>query len=222
VSGVPDRAGRRRFIVVEGPIGVGKTSLAGRLAERLDSELLLERAEENPFLQRFYADPRGAAFPAQLYFLFQRSQQLDALRQGDLFREALVADFLFDKDRLFARLNLDAHELALYEQVYRRMVVEAPAPDLVVYLQAPAEVLMQRIARRGRPGEEHIEPAYLERISDAYLEFFYHFNAAPLLIVNAAEINPVDSEADFAQLLRRIETVDAGKHYFNPAPLGLG
>ncbi len=214
-------AGSRRFVVVEGPIGVGKTSLARRLAERLDSALLLEQAEENPFLERFYAEPRNAAFPAQLYFLFQRSRQLEALRQRDLFRDALIADFMFDKDRLFARLNLDEAELDLYDQVYRRLAVGAPTPDLVVYLQAPPDVLMTRIRRRGRPGEHRIDLDYLRRLSDAYLEFFYHFDAAPLLIVNAAQINPVDSDEDFDVLLRRIETVEAGKHYFNPVPLGL-
>ncbi len=205
-------------IVVEGPIGVGKTSLARRLARSLGAELLLERAEENPFLERFYRDPRGAALPTQLHFLFQRARQLRALRQGDLFRRALVADFLLEKDRLFARLNLDEDELALYEQVYASLAPEAPPPDLVVYLQAPVEVLLERIRRRGIPWERAITAGYLERLSEAYLRFFHRYEEAPLLIVNAASLDYVHQEADYEALLQRILTVRSGRHYFNPLP----
>ena len=208
-----------RHLVVEGPIGVGKTSLVRRLAESFRCETLLEAAEENPFLHRFYNDGAQAAFPTQLFFLFQRSRQLQELRQADLFRETLVADFMLEKDRLFAGINLDPDELQLYEQVYERVTLEAPAPDLVVYLQAPVEVLMQRIAGRGRPQEKTLKAEYLQRLCDAYTEFFYHYNRSPLLIVNAAEINPLAREADYQLLLQQICSVTNGKHYFNPAPI---
>lgn len=209
------------FVVVEGPIGVGKTSLVRRLAQSLGCSALFEQAEENPFLERFYHDPRGAAFPAQLFFLFQRSRQLEGLRQGDLFRGSLISDFMFEKDRLFAELNLDRHELDLYRQVYAQLAMQTPTPDLVVYLQAPVEILLRRIARRDRRMERHIDPDYLRRLAEAYAEFFYHYQTSPLLIVNAAEINPIDSDADYRQLLQRICDAGPGKHYFNPLPLGL-
>ncbi|WP_275099749.1 deoxynucleoside kinase [Sedimenticola hydrogenitrophicus] len=207
------------YIVVEGPIGVGKTSLVKRLAQSFAAETLLEAVEENPFLERFYNDGREAAFPTQLFFLFQRSRQLTGLRQQDLFRRALVADYMLEKDRLFAGINLDAQELDLYEQVYERLSMEAPAPDLVVYLQAPVEVLLARIQKRGRPQERRMEAAYLKRLSDAYTDFFYHYDKSPLLIINAAEINPIERERDYQLLLQQICSVRSGKHYFNPAPL---
>jgi deoxyguanosine kinase len=207
------------YVVVEGPIGVGKTSLVKRLAESFSCDSLLEGAEENPFLERFYNDGKPAAFPTQLFFLFQRSKQLQDLRQADMFRSTLVADFMLEKDRLFAELNLDDDELRLYEQVYERLSMEAPAPDLVVYLQAPVDVLMARINRRGRPQENRMEGQYLKRLSDAYTEFFYHYDKSPLLIINASEINPVDRDEDYQMLLEQICTVRSGKHYFNPAPL---
>ncbi len=210
------------FVVVEGPIGVGKTSLARRLADSFGCDQLLEMVDDNPFLERFYQDPRGAAFPAQLHFLFQRSRQLEGLHQGDLFRGALVADFMFEKDRLFAGLNLDRDELALYEQVYGKLAMEAPRPDLVIYLQAPVEVLMQRIRRRARQQERTINSDYLQRLVAAYTEFFYHYQGAPLLIVNTEGLNTVDNEADYQMLLERICQAGPGKHYFNPAPLALG
>jgi len=211
-----------RLVVVEGPIGVGKTSLVKRLAASLGCASLLEDPDDNPFLERFYRDPRGAAFATQLHFLFQRSRQLEGLRQGDLFSErGLVADFLFAKDRLFAELTLDRHELALYDQVYSRLSMEAPRPDLVVYLQAPVPVLMQRIRGRDRRAEQGLSADYLQRLSDAYTEFFYHYDQSPLLIVNAAEINPVDRDGDYQLLLDRICSAGPGKHYFNPAPLDL-
>ena len=208
-----------RYLVVEGPIGVGKTSLAQRLAKTLGGELLLERAEDNPFLERFYRDPRNAALPTQLSFLFQRARQLQQLRQGDIFQPMRVADFLLEKDPLFAGLNLDDEELKLYEQVYQHLTLDAPRPDLVIYLQAPVEVLSQRIARRGIGYERYIQHEYLERVVDAYSRFFYHYASSPLLIVNAAGINPVESEADYALLVKEIGRVKSGRHYFNPAPV---
>ncbi len=209
------------FLVVEGPIGVGKTSLVKRLADHFGGETLLEGAEENPFLQRFYDNPREAAFPAQLYFLFQRSRQMSELQQGDMFRQRLIADFMLEKDRLFAQINLDADELQLYEQVYEHMSLQAPAPDLVVYLQAPVDVLMSRIRKRSRPQERTIERAYLQRLCDAYTEFFYYYDRSPLLIINATEINPLESEADFNLLVEHICEEGPQRRYLNPMPLML-
>jgi deoxyadenosine/deoxycytidine kinase len=207
-----------RFVVVEGPIGVGKTSLARRLAQSYGSELVLEQSEDNPFLERFYRNPRAAAFPTQLYFLFQRARQLQQLRQHDLFDPVRVTDYLLDKDRLFARVTLDDEEYALYEQVYARLAIDAPTPDLVVYLQAPVDVLMERIARRGIPYEKLIERAYLERVAEAYARFFLHYEAAPLLIVNTAGIDPIGNETDYELLFREIRGHRRGRQYFNPAP----
>lgn len=206
------------FIVIEGPIGVGKTSLVQRLAEHFCSETLLEAADENPFLQRFYDNPREAALPAQLFFLFQRSRQMGELRQRDMFRQRLIADFMLEKDRLFARINLDSEELKLYQQVYDSLTLEAPAPDLVVYLQAPVDVLMERIRRRARPQERAIDRPYLKRLCEAYAEFFHYYERSPLLIINAAAINPLDNEADFQLLVNHICAEAPQRRYLNPMP----
>ena len=213
------RAEQPGFVVVEGPIGVGKTSLAERLAARFGTELLLEGPEENPFLERFYQDPRGAALPTQLFFLFQRAQQIQSLRQGDIFQPVRVSDFLLDKDRLFAELTLDADELDLYQRVYDKLALDAPDPDLVVYLQAPVEVLLQRIGRRGIAYEQAIGKSYLERLSNAYTRFFYDWNRSPLLIVNTADINPIDDDHDFELLFAEICKVKSGRHFFNPGQI---
>jgi deoxyguanosine kinase len=205
-----------RYVVVEGPIGVGKTSLARRLGNSFGCELVLEQDAENPFLERFYRDPKSVAFQTQLYFLFQRARQLQDIRQADLFEKVRVADYMLDKDRLFARLTLDEQEYALYEQVYARLAIDAPAPDLIVYLQAPVDVLLDRIARRGIAYEQQIERRYLERLNDAYARFFLEFDAAPLLIVNAADIDPLGSEADYEGLLAEVVRPRKGRHYFNP------
>lgn len=219
MSGLSEGMTPPGFLVIEGPIGVGKTSLVKRLAQHFGSETLLEGAEENPFLQRFYDNPREAAFPAQLYFLFQRSQQMNELQQGDMFRQQLIADFMLEKDRLFAQINLDAEELKLYEQVYERMTLQAPPPDLVVYLQAPVDVLMARIRKRARAQERTIERVYLQRLCDAYTEFFYYYDRSPLLIINATEINPLESESDFQLLIEHICAEGPQRRYLNPMPL---
>jgi deoxyadenosine/deoxycytidine kinase len=212
----PTRADEHRFIVLEGPIGVGKTSLTAKLAQSLGAEQVLERADQNPFLERFYRNPRAGALPAQLYFLFQRAQQLAALHQHDLFAPLRVADYLLDKDRLFARVTLDDEEFRLYEQVHERLAIDAPTPDLVVYLQAPVDVLLERIARRGIRYEHYIERAYLERLNDAYARFFHEYDGAPLLIVNAAAIDPLHNESDFQELLAAIRRMKRGRLYYNP------
>jgi deoxyguanosine kinase len=205
-----------QFIVLEGPIGVGKTSLARRLCASLEAEPVLEQAAENPFLERFYRNPRDGALPAQLYFLFQRAQQLAALNQQDMFAPLRVADYLLDKDRLFARVTLDDAEFSLYEQVYTKLDVQAPKPDLVVYLQAPVDVLLERIAKRGIRYEQQIERAYLERLNEAYARFFHEYEAAPLLIVNAAAIDPINNQADYDELLAAIQRMKKGRLYYNP------
>jgi deoxyguanosine kinase len=216
-----NRKHNRRYLVVEGPIGVGKTSLARRLAEHFGSELLLEDPASNPFLERFYRNPRAAALPTQLFFLFQRAQQMQDLRQGDMFNPVRVADFLFEKDRLFAELTLDKDELHLYDQVYEKVAIDAPTPDLVIYLQAPVEVLRQRIARRGIVHEQLMDAGYLSRLAETYTRFFYDYTAAPLLIVNAAEIDLVGNDTDFDLLLEHIHAVGSGRHYFNPVPMAM-
>ena len=206
-------------IVVEGPIGVGKTALARRLAETFNIELILEMTEANPFLPRFYEDPKSAALPTQLHFLFQRAKQIEALRQADMFRPTQVLDFLIEKDRLFAELTLDEDELALYHQVYNQLTLEAPVPDLVIYLQAPVEELVRRVFERGIAYEKKIDEEYLKRVSDAYIEFFYHYDSSPLLIVNTTDFNLAESERDYDLLLERIYDLSPGRHYFNPQQL---
>jgi deoxyadenosine/deoxycytidine kinase len=205
-----------KFVVVEGPIGVGKTSLVRRLAGSLGAEVVLEQAGENPFLERFYRNPRAGALPAQLYFLFQRAQQLAALKQQDMFAPVRVADYLLEKDRLFARVTLGDAEFALYEQVYAKLDIQPPKPDLVVYLQAPVDVLLERIGKRGIAYEQHIERHYLERLNEAYARFFHEFESAPLLIVNAAAIDPINNQADYDELLAAIQRMKRGRLYYNP------
>lgn len=205
-----------QFIVIEGPIGVGKTSLVRRLCASLEAEPVLEQASENPFLERFYRNARDGALPTQLYFLFQRAQQLAALNQQDMFAPRRVADYLLEKDRLFARITLDDAEFGLYEQVYAKLDIQAPKPDLVVYLQAPVDILLERIAKRGIRYEQQIERAYLERLNEAYARFFHEYDAAPLLIVNAASIDPINNQTDYDELLAAIQRMRRGRLYYNP------
>jgi deoxyguanosine kinase len=209
-------AANPEYIVVEGPIGVGKTSLARRLAEALGARALLERPEENPFLERFYHSRKYFALPTQLFFLFQRWRQIQELKQGELFSSGFVGDYLIEKDRLFAHANLEPDELRLYEQVYQQMIVDLPVPDRVVYLQAPVDVLLERVRGRGIGYEGLIDRSYLQTIVEAYTGFFHHYTAAPLLVVNAAEINFVDRDGDFRTLLDYILRIRSGRHFFNP------
>lgn len=210
-----------RYIVIEGPIGVGKTSLAKRLASDFGGDLLLEGAEENPFLERFYRNPRHAALPTQLFFLFQRARQMQELRQSDMFAPVRVGDFLMEKDRLFAQLTLDDDELNLYEQIFANLTLDAPKPDLVIYLQAPVEVLLERVKKRGRNFERFIETNFLERLIEAYTRFFYYYSDTPLLIVNATEIDLVDKTQDYELLVEQLKKVRSGRHYFNPGTFDL-
>lgn len=212
----PAKAPSLHYLVVEGPIGVGKTSLVRRLATRLDAEMLLEKPEANPFLERFYRDPRGAALPTQLFFLFQRAEQLASLQQQSLFASLRIADFLLEKDRLFAQMNLDDAEFALYGQVAARLAIAPPKPDLVVYLQAPVDVLVERIQKRRIASEQQIERPYLERLNAAYAQFFHDYSAAPLLIVNASAIDPVSNDGDLDELVQAIQRASKGRQYFNP------
>ena len=207
-----------RFIAVEGPIGVGKTSLAKRLAASFNYDVLLEKSEENPFLRRFYENPRQHALSTQLHFLFQRTQQLQELRQDDMFKHFRVADFLMDKDMLFAQQNLDPEEYDLYLKVYRHLTIDAPRPDLVIYLQAPTSVLLDRIRNRGVEAEQLIELSYLQNLNNAYAEFFHYFKGSSLLIINCAEIDLVGNDDDYQQLVDYILTLPKGTHYFNPRP----
>ncbi len=204
------------YIVVEGPIGVGKTTLAKRLAKTFNTELMLELAAENPFLPRFYSDPKSVALPTQLYFLFQRARQIEALRQTDMFKPVQVSDFLIEKDKLFASVTLDDDELSLYHQVYDRLTLDAPVPDLVIYLQAPIDTLMQRIIERGHDYERLINRSYLKKISEAYIEFFYYYSTSPLLIVNTNDFDLSGNDRDYSLLLEHIKRLAPGKHYFNP------
>lgn len=205
-----------RFIAVEGAIGVGKTTLARQLAETFNYQTLLENAEQNPFLERFYQNQKNSALATQLFFLFQRSQQIQDLRQGDIFEPVRVADFLIDKDRLFAQLNLDEDEYQLYNKVYQQLTIDAPKPDLVIYLQASVDVLLSRIQTRGVSFEQRISQHYLRSINEAYSEFFLYYDSAPLLIINADELDVVNRQQDYAQLVDYLLNIRSGRHYFNP------
>lgn len=205
-----------RYIVVEGPIGVGKTSLAERLADRLHGRTLLEVAADNPFLAPFYTDRQRYAFQTQLWFLLNRFRQQQELAQGELFGPTLVADYLFAKDKIFAYLNLEDHELALYERVHGLLEVRVPVPDLVIFLQAKTEALLQRIGVRGKPYEREMSRTYLDELNAAYTHFFFHYTASPLLVVNTSDIDFVNRPEDFEDLVREIRDARAGTRYYVP------
>jgi len=208
-----------RYIVVEGPIGVGKTTLAKRIGDSFGHPVLLEPATENPFLDRFYREGgRRHALPTQLFFLLHRLRQLNELGDGGLFSPLLVADFLLQKDRLFAEITLDADELVLYQQIHDKLAVSVPVPDLVIYLQAPTRVLLDRIRRRGVAAEQHIDAEYLDTLIDAYARFFHFYDDSPLLIVNAAEIDLAHNDDHFAALIARVAAMTGVRQYFNPHP----
>ncbi|MCM5570559.1 deoxynucleoside kinase [Burkholderiaceae bacterium FT117] len=214
----PDSASpfeRFRHIVVEGPIGAGKTSLARKLAERFGAQPVLEEPAGNPFLERFYRDSRRYALPTQLFFLFQRVNQLRDLAQHDLFSQAMVGDFLLDKDPLFARLTLDDDELKLYQQIFDSLSPQAPTPDLVIYLQAQPDTLVERVQRRGIAMEAGLSEPYLRALADTYSRFFYHYDEAPLLIVNTEHLNPIERDEDFAMLLRQVTELRGRRSFFS-------
>jgi deoxyadenosine/deoxycytidine kinase len=208
---------KHRYIVVEGPIGAGKTSLAVRLAERMNAATLLEDPKANPFLPQFYRDMRRYALPTQLFFLFQRVSQLEALMQPDLFGKPTVADFTLAKDPLFARLTLDDAEYQLYDRIHAHVKPQVPVPDLVIYLQASVETLVTRVKRRGVPSESMIDEAYLRRLSEAYTSYFHHYEASPLLIVNSERLNFVDVPEHLDLLMERVEKMRGGREFFNRA-----
>lgn len=207
-----------KYIAVEGPIGVGKTTLANKIAETFNYDAFLEQPTENPFLKNFYKNPRQSALATQLFFLFQRAQQIQEMKQRSLFETVRVADFLIQKDRLFAEVTLSQEEMDLYDKVYEHVTLDAPTPDLVIYLQAPIETLKERISKRGNIHEQYLTLDYLERLNDAYSKFFLYYEDAPLLIINASDINLESNESDYENLIAKIMSNPKGKNFINPQP----
>ncbi len=204
------------FIVVEGPIGSGKTTLARMLSEKFSTQLLSEKAEENPFLPRFYQDPKRYALQTQIFFLFQRARQIADINQIDMFSQPITADFFLEKDPLFARLNLNDEDYALYQQIFNHLQLESPKPDLVIYLQTPVNTLTDRIEERGINYESNISADYITRLANAYSEFFHGYDAAPVLIVNNEKLNIIKDEAALDLLIDRVNQFQGRREYFNP------
>ena len=204
------------YIVVEGPIGSGKTTLAKMLADQFPVDYISEKAEANPFLPRFYQDAQRYGLPTQLFFLFQRANQIKDLNQRDMFAKPIVADFFLEKDPIFARLNLDDEEYALYHQIYQHLQIKAPKPDLVIYLQTPVDALMERIEERSVSYEQEIPREYIERLANAYSEFFHSYDASPVLIVNNEKLNILKNQSAFDLLLTRIDQIKGQREFFNP------
>lgn len=204
------------YVVIEGPIGSGKTTLARMLADKFSVELLSEKAEANPFLTRFYQDAQRYALPTQLFFLFQRSRQIEDMAQRDMFGQPTISDFFLEKDPLFARLNLDDEEYSLYHQIYQHLQLKAPKPDLVVYLQTPVDALMDRIEERNISYEQDMPREYIARLAEAYSEFFHGYDASPLLIVNNEKLNIIKDPEAFNLLIERINQIKSSREYFNP------
>ena len=204
------------YIVIEGPIGCGKTTLARLLSEKFNVQLLSEKAEENPFLPRFYQDAQRYALPTQLFFLFQRSRQISDMNQRDMFSAPTVADFFLEKDPLFARLNLDDEEYTLYHQIYTHLQLKSPKPDLIIYLQTPVDELAERIEERNISYEQELPREYIERLADAYSEFFHSYDASPVLIVNNEKLNITKDETALNLLIDRIGQIKSSREYFNP------
>jgi deoxyguanosine kinase len=207
---------KKGYVVVEGPLGVGKTSLAQLLAERINAKAILEETEENPFLTNFYGDPRRFAFQTQIYFLLKRFQKQEEIHQIDLFKRTVISDFLFDKDRVFARINLDDGEFSLYEQVFQLLKATVIKPDLVIFLQARTDILRERIRKRDRDYEKSITRRYLEQINQAFNEFFFHYTETPLLVINASDIDFVNVPSDLDELVLEIERMEKGTKYYVP------
>ena len=207
-----------KYIAIEGPIGVGKTTLANKIAATFNYDAFLEQPAENPFLKNFYRNPSQSALATQLFFLFQRMQQIQDLKQRSLFEAVRVADFLIEKDRLFAEVTLSNEEMDLYDKVYDHITLDAPSPDLVIYLQAPIDVLKDRITKRGNINEQYLTLEYLQKLNDAYSRFFLDYNDAPILIINAADINLESNEADYESLITTIMSNPKGKNFINPQP----
>jgi deoxyguanosine kinase len=208
---------KNRYIVVEGPIGCGKTSLAGKLAQRMGATVMLEDPKANPFLAQFYRDMRRYALPTQLFFLFQRVQQLESLKQPDLFAKPTVADFTLAKDPLFARMTLDDAEYQLYRRIYEHVKPQAPTPDLVIYLQASVPTLVARVKKRGNPIESGMDEDYLRRLSEAYTRYFYDYSDGALLIVNSERLNFVEVPEHLDLLIERVNAMRGGREFFNRA-----
>ena len=207
-----------KYIAIEGPIGVGKTTLANKIATTFNYDAFLEQPAENPFLKNFYRNPSQSALATQLFFLFQRMQQIQDLKQRSLFETVRVADFLIEKDRLFAEVTLSNEEMDLYDKVYDHITLDAPSPDLVIYLQAPIDVLKERITKRGNINEPYLTLEYLEKLNDADSRFLLDYNDAPLLIINAADINLESNDADYESLVTTIMSNPKGKNFINPQP----